>query len=161
MNRFVTVVVLLAAIVSGIVFFVNYGKLYRGRRIRRSERKKVRALRWGLSVIVAIDFFISYLAASSGRVLSLVLLILNLVIIIVVLIGIFQSADVQAGILGSIAIPCIICVGITISGLFPKSLAVAFFAIGGVLIGISVFEIYLAVANRSARTRRKSTPSSP
>lgn len=161
MNRFVTVLVVIAALIAGSSFFINYGKLYRGRRILRSERKKVRALRWGLSLIIAMDFFISYLAASANWVLSLVLFIVHLGIFAVLLIAIWQSPAIQAGVLGSIAIPCIICSGILLSGIFPRSLAMAFFSIGGVLLAIAAFELFLAVANQTARNSRSSPNPSP
>lgn len=162
MNGIVTTIIIVAGVAAGINFAANYLGFYRKRRgkrrLRRSERRTIRTVAFGIGALICLDLFLSYAAASTSRILSIVILILNIAVTAGCIAGVTQATDRQAGILGTVAIPCILCIGITVAGTFPSSLPVALFAFGGALLLIGVFRVIQINFNWTARSSRLSPP---
>ena len=162
MNGIVTVIVLIAGLLAAINFVVNYLGFYKARkgkrRLRKSERRTMRIIAFGIAIIIVADCMISYAAAASNRILSIILLALNALLLIGLVIGVCQCTDRQAGILGAVALPTIVCIAITAAGTFPTSLAAALFSLGGALVVLGVFRIVPINFNWTARSARHLTP---
>ena len=165
MGKLVWLIVLVGALLASINFGVSYLGVFRERgkkrRMRKAEKEKIQVFLFGGVAVIWLDFVLSYAAATVSKLLSCVFAVLNILLIVVLAICVLDAYEREAAVFESIATPSIICLGIAISGIFPTNFAMALIVLGGILVGVSVFKVFAASFNRTARASPNTLPALP